>query len=251
MTVRFAIVVDDTDARRARRNEVVDLVLLERTLIDPPRGAACKRWGQQLRSTFPNATLVPYAWHLLTHAPEDGLRERGSRSLPGEDRAFGRLAPTEENAAAMGVMTQVAEALQTDTIAIRTPPGLAPGAIGRKRIGDFVRARAEQGLHVVWEPEGLWTPIEAMAAASTAHVLLPAFEGGRPQRVDDGPVLAAAGAWLRVDGAGPRRSIHGGHVDALVEHIEDRGGATLVFTGPRAAANLQLVLETLTAEDLL
>ena len=250
MTVRFAIVVDDNDARRVRRNELVGIALLERTLIDPPRGAACKTWAQQLRSTFPNATLVPYAWHLLTHAREDGLRDRGSRSLPGDDHAFGRLAPTEENAAAMGVMAQVVESLQTDTLAIRTPPGLTPGAIGRKRIAEFVRARGEQGIGVVWEPEGLWTPLEAMAAASGAQVLLPAFEGGRPQRVDDGPVLAAPGAWLRVDGAGPRRSIHGGHVDALVEHIEDLGGATLVFTGPRAAANLQLVAETLIAEDL-
>lgn len=251
MTVRFGILVDDTNARRARRSERVDIALLQRTLLDPPRAAACKRWAQMLRSTYPNATLIPYVWHLLSHAADDGLRELGSRTLPGDAAAFGRLAPTDENAAAMGVVTQCAQSLQTDTIAVRTPPGLAPGAIGRKRIGEFVKARADEGLHVIWEPQGLWTPVEAMAAASTARVMLTAFEGGRPRRVDDGPVLGAAGAWLRVDGAGPRRSIHGGHVDALIEHVEAQGQTTLVFTGPRAAANVQMVADALESEDLL
>jgi hypothetical protein len=248
------MLLDASNARSSRRNGRVDLVLLARTLVDPPRVAACRRWGQMLRRTYPNAELIPYVWHLVSHGPEDGLRNRGSRTLPGAPADFGRLAPTKETAAALEITRLCAEALETTTIAVRTPPGLTPGPVGRKRIGEFATPQAEAGFRVVWEPEGLWTPTEAMALLAphpNVDVLLAGFEGGRPRREDDEVVLATRGAWLRVDGTGTRQAIHGGHVDALVEHVDACGGGTLVFTGPRAAANLKLTVEALDADGLL
>lgn len=255
MPVRLALLIDDANARRLRGAERAQIVLLARTLIDPPRAAACRRWGEMLRRSFPEATLIPYAWHLVTHGPEDGLRKVGSRELSGPPEAFGRLVDTPSSAQAMEVVRTCAEALGTTTIAIRTPPSLTPGAIGRKRLADFHARQAATGFSLVWEPEGLWTPEEAMALSaplSGMELLVTAFEGGRPRRSEaDDRILGIRGAWLRIDGAGPRRTVHGGHLDAIAEHVDADPRATLVFAGPRAVTNLTMAADALAADGLL
>jgi hypothetical protein len=106
---------------------------------------------------------------------------------------------------------------------------------------------AAEPLHVVWEPEGLWEAPTAAALAREigASLLLPAFAGGRALRNEAGDGLAVPGAWLRVDGSGPRQAIHGGIVDELLDHAESAESTVLVFAGPRAHANLALVADAL------
>lgn len=223
----------------------VGLVLLERTLLDPPRAQALRRWSAQVRRTFPDAELVPYVWHLVTHAAEDGLLQRAARTLPGPPTAFGHLRDTREIQQAWAVSRQAAEILGTRRMALRTPSGVSPGSIGRTRLRAAVDAQRAEGFELVWEPEGLWDPPSALAVGDELgiRVILPAFEGGRPLLADEhGPVLVDARAWLRIEGRGRRPRLTPDQIDAIVDHVDAIDDAVLLFAGSHALANCRDVL---------
>ncbi len=248
MSVTLGLVLTEHNARAsAAPDPRVGLVLLERTLLDPPRAAAAKRWAPQVRRSFPAAQLLPYVWHLMSHGPDERMKERTTRTLSGPAHLFGGLQDSPQTRQAWEVTRLCADAMDSTTVVVRTPPSITPGALGRKRLRAFVEARRAEDRSVVWEPEGLW---EAPVAAAFARelgieLILPAFVGGRPLLNDDGEGLAVPGAWLRVEGAGPRRSIHGGHVDELLDHVDTASATTMIFTGPRARGNLRTVAESL------
>jgi hypothetical protein len=240
----FGLILSGDNAHGTRPDERVRLVLLERTLVDPPRAAATARWCARIRQRFPRAELVPYVWHLVSHAREDGLRERSTRRPAGADHAFGGLQTTPEVERAWEVTRLGAQACGANRIALRTPPSVSPGALGRKRIREFVAARTTEGLATIWEPEGLWEPVEALAFAGELGIetIVPAFEGGRPRWADDArTTLVGARALLRIDGTGPRARVDARQLDAIAEHLESHPDATLLFAGPRALANLGAV----------
>lgn len=248
MSVTLGLLLSPLNARARRPPDPrVGLVLLERTLHDPPRAAAARRWGQQLRRSFPEAELVPYAWHLISHGPDDGMRERTRRTLAGAPHLFGGLQQSPQTAQAWDVTRLCTEALGSSSVAVRTPPSVTPGALSRKRLREFVEARRGEGLGVVWEPEGLWEPAVAAAFAKEigATLMWPGFAGGRAVREEGSDALVPDGAWLRVDGAGPRRAIHGGHVDELLDQVDVDPDATIVFAGPRARGNLAQLADAL------
>lgn len=300
MSVTLGLLLNQHNARsRKSADPRVELVLLERTLLDPPRAAAAKRWASQIRRAYPAAQLVPYVWHLISHGPEERMGERTTRTLTGPPHLFGGVQDSPQTRQAWEVTRLLVEAMDASSVALRTPPSVTPGALGRARIRAFVearrterrrtpdaeataegqlppaaaeataegqlspaaaeatadRARPEQAdpaaeadpIHVIWEPEGLWEPPVAAAFAREigASLLLPAFAGGRALRNEDGEGLVVPGAWLRVDGSGPRQAIHGDMVDDLLEHAETAESTTLVFAGPRAQANLGLVADAL------
>ena len=241
MTPTLGLILGDANSRRLKAvAPQVRLLLLERTLFDPPRAAAAARWAEILRRQFPNAELLPYVWHLISHAVEDGLRERGSRSLAGDPHAFGGLQATPQNEQAWASLQPCLEALGAKRIVLRTPSSIAPGALGRRRIRAFVEAHREYG--VVWEPQGLWTPSEAAGFAKEGEVpmtlLHPAFEGGRPiDGVDED-------SWVRVDPVGRNTKLGGAQLDALADRIDELGegrSAVIVFSGPHALTNLRAV----------
>lgn len=249
MAVTLGLLLSQHNARARRAPDPrVGLVLLERTLLDPPRAAAAKRWAAQIRRAFPSAELVPYAWHLLTHGPDERMAERSSRTLPGAPHLFGALRDNPQTRQAWDVTRLCLEAMGSTTVALRTPPSITPGALGRARIRAFVESRRAESLQVLWEPEGLWDPLVAAAFAAELDtpLMLPAFAGGRPLRQEATDALAAPGAWLRVDGSGPRQTIHGNIIDDLLDHTESAPGDTvIIFTGPRAHPNLALLADAL------
>ena len=249
MSVTLGLLLTQHNARvRKQPDPRVELLLLERTLLDPPRAAAAKRWASQIRRAYPEAQLLPYVWHLVSHGPEERMAERTTRTLVGPPHLFGGVQDSPQTRQAWEVTRLCLEALEASTVVLRTPPSVTPGALGRARIRAFVEARrTEAGVQVVWEPEGLWEPPVAAAFAREigAPLLLPAFAGGRALRNEDGDGLVVPGAWLRVDGSGPRQAIHGGMVDDLLDHAETAESTVLVFTGPRAHANLGLVADAL------
>jgi hypothetical protein len=287
MSVTLGLLLTQHNARvRKSPDPRVELLLLERTLLDPPRAAAAKRWASQIRRAYPAAQLLPYVWHLVSHGPEERMVERTTRSLTGPPHLFGGVQDSPQTRQAWEVTRLCLEAMETSTVVLRTPPSVTPGALGRARIRAFVEARRAEGLRtpkasdpeaaakaalqpqafdpeeaakaglpgdgqtgiqVVWEPEGLWEPLVAAAFAREVGtpLLLPAFAGGRALRNEDGDGLVVPGAWLRVDGSGPRQAIHGDMVDDLLEHAETAESTVLVFTGPRAHANLGLVADAL------
>lgn len=224
----------------------VDVVLLERTLFEPPRASAAGRWATQVRRLFPNAEVIPYAWHLLSHGPDDGLRGLSSRTLEGEPHRFGSLQDSDEVARAWEAVRPCYDALGAKRIVVRTPASLTPGALGRKRLQGFVEKRRADGFEIVWEPEGLWAPAEACAFAASLNITAmgPAFVAGRPNTDEDPEVLYDRGAWLRVDAMGRRPRLSADQLDALADHLDVVPNATLVFAGPRALANLEATADS-------
>lgn len=204
------------------------------------------RWSGAIRRRFPQAELVPMAWHLVTHAREDGLRGRATRRPAGDELRFGGLQNSTEVEHAWNVTTTGAQACGAKRILLVTPPSLTPGALGRKRVQQFVERHRDDGYALVWRPEGLWEPDTACAFAKSIgiDVIVPAFEAGRPI-----PSLSAAGvlvdpaAWLGVVGHGPRGRLDARQIDALLEHVEAVPDAVIVFEGPRALANLAALAE--------
>ena len=218
----------------------VEVVLLERTLFEPPRASAAARWAKQVRRLFPNAEVIPYAWHLLSHGPDDGLRGLSSRTLEGQPHKFGGLQDSDEVARAWEAVRPCYEALGAKRLAVRTPTSLTPGAVGRKRLQTFVEKRRADGFDIVWEPEGLWAAPDAAAFASSLGITLmgPAFVAGRPNTDEDPEVMYDRAAWLRVDAMGRRPRLSADQLDAIADHLDVVPDSTLIFAGPRALANL-------------
>lgn len=243
MAPTFGVLLSEGNVGRQRTPvPEADLVLLERTLFDPPRAGAAARWAEQVRRLFPNAEPIPYVWHLVSHGPEDGLREHASRSMAGPPQAFGQLQTNPEVEQAWDAVAQTFGALDAKRVVLRTPASVSPGPVGRGRIEAFVTSRREQGFEVIWEPEGLWEPDQAAAFARSLGVPLiwRAFTGGRPVRSEeDDSILVGPDTWLRAEGMGRRPKLSADQIDALLEHLEAAPNAVIVFSGPKAIANLQ------------
>lgn len=261
---RLGVILQDEHALRAARpsrpapaeeaaDEAVDpvqLVVLRSTLLNPPRAAAARALAEQVRSVHPNAVVVPYVWHLVSHGESDGLREAGTRTLPGEARRFGHLQDTPEVQAAWEVTLRCAREMGADRVILRTPPSFTPGTINQARLAAFVEARAAEGLRVVWEIDGLWEPATTLALARKLDIdtLVPAFEGtGRPVP------QTYERRWLRVDSAGATERLRGALAESLVFALANADAlddATILFAGGRAHANLRSFARSLDAAEL-
>jgi len=244
-TPKLGVLLNDEKALHAAREaDPVDLVVLRSTLINPPRAAGARAVAQRLAALHPRASVIPYVWHLVSHGAEDGVREFGTRSLPGEARRFGHLQDTPEVREAWQTTLRCAQELAATRVLLRTPASFTPGAGNQARLAAFVAARAAEGLEVVWEAEGLWEPAQTLALARKLgmQTVVPAFDGaGRP----------FAGAlerrWLRVDGAGPTTKLRGVLGEALAHTLEAAEGpaSVVLFAGPRAYANLRAFAQEL------
>ncbi len=235
---RLGILIADEKALRAARPEdPVDLVVLRSSLVNPPRAAGAAKLRARFRSLHPEAAVHPYIWHLVSHGPKDGLRELGSRSLPGDPRSFGLLQDSAEVRAAWESTKRCADALGSNVVVLRTPASFTPGGIYRQRLRRFVEERAAEGLEIVWEAEGLWEPPATLAMARELGIttIVPAFDGtGRPFK---GKLERR---WLRIDGAGPTTHLRPALSDALLLALDESDiQTTLLFGGPRGYANLR------------
>lgn len=240
----LGVILAAVNARAGRPDDRVGVVLLERTLLDPPRLPAMTRWAAAVQRRFPNADRLAYVWHLVSHSREDGLRAKAARRPAGDDAEFGGLQVTDPATRAWDVSKLCVQACGSQRVVLRTGTSLTPGALGRKRLREFVAARRAEGISIVWEPEGLWDDEIAVAFARELGVqlLVPAFAGGRPRRVQESSdVIVDANAWLRIDGVGSRGGLDAHHIDALVAHAEQVPDATFVFSGPRALRHLGML----------
>ena len=243
---KLGVLLNDEKAlHAARETDPVALVVLRSTLINPPRAAGARALAQKLRALHPRATLVPYAWHLVSHGADDVVRDFGTRVLPGEARRFGHLQDTPEVREAWQTTLRCAQEFGSKHVLLRTPASFTPGLGNQARLAAFVEARAAEGLEVVWEAEGLWEPAQTLALARKLgmQTVIPAFDGaGRP----------FAGAlerrWLRVDGAGPTSRLRGVLGESLAHALEtaEAPAAVVLFAGPRAYGNLRAFAQELT-----
>jgi hypothetical protein len=239
---RVGVIVTTPSVLRAGcADDPVGIVALQTTFVDLPRGRAARSMGESVRKVHPEAEVMPYVWHLVSHGVADGLRSMGTRTLAGPPHQFGELQQTREVDQAWEATEACASALQARRVILRTGPSLTPGAIGRGRLQAFVARSRDAGLDLVWEPEGLW---EHDVAADLAYALglpwiAPAIVGRR--LVSDWPL----GAWLRVDGTGPGGALDERQSMGLAGLLEDNYGMdhTLVlFSGSRAYPNLRRVV---------
>lgn len=251
-TPKLGVLINEEKAlSAARETDPVALVVLRSTLINPPRAAAARTLAERVRGLHPEAALVPYVWHLVSHGAEDGVRELGTRALPGEARRFGHLQDTPEVREAWQTTLRCVQEFAAKQVVLRTPASFTPGSLGHARLTAFAEARAAEGIELVWEAEGLWEPPQTLALARRLgmQTVVPAFDGtGRP----------FAGSferrWLRVDGAGPTDRLRGILAEALafaVEGAEEAAedGPVILFAGPRAYANLRSFARELALED--
>lgn len=240
------ILSDERGLQAARAADSVDFVVLRSTLLNPPRQAAARRLASKIQELHPRAEVIPYAWHLVTHGPDDGLRALGTRALPGEPLRFGRLQETPEVQAAWDTTLACAEALGTQKIVLRTPAGLTPGPVGMKRLRAFFHAQRERGIELIWEAEGLWEDRELSALAREYGVvnLVSTFDlTGRLLR------RSFENCWLRVDSAGATERLGPLAEELALELDEGEAPTTVLFAGHRNYANLRALSAVLPARD--
>lgn len=226
------------DLRAARSDDPVDLVVLRQTLHNPPREAGARSIASSIQERFPDAAVIPYVWHLVSHGPQDGLWGEGTRTLAGEPQRFCRLQDTPEVAAAWQITLQIAGVFGASQVVLRTPPGLTPGAIGEARLRAFATARAAEGIELLWESDGLWDEptITRLTRELGMYAIAPALSAtGRP------PKKIPPRRWLRVDGLGGRRDLRAGPAEGLAMLLEAaEEPTTVLFAGPRAFENLRV-----------
>jgi hypothetical protein len=238
-TPKLGILASDEKAfHAARESDPVSLVALRSTLINPPRAAGARAVAQHILGLHPRASLLPYVWHLVSHGPEDHLRELATRSLPGEARRFGHLQDTPEVREAWQTSLRCAQEFGSARVLLRTPASFTPSGANYGRITAFAEARKAEGIELVWEAEGLWEPAQTLSLARKLgmQTVIPAFDGaGRPYMGD------LERRWLRVDGAGPTSRLRGVLAEALAHQLAsaDADEAIVLFAGPRAYANLR------------
>jgi len=236
------ILRDDAELRRGRKEDRVGVVLWSGTLTDPPRTAAARALGDRIRRVHPDAEVIPYAWHLVTHGVDDRPRQRGTRTLAGSLPRFGLLQDSAEVEHAWDGTRRCMEALRATRVVLATPPGFTPGALGRRRLEAFARRRRDEGIQLLWEPEGLWTSsqVAALAAKTGVTPILRGLEGGRAVRG------FPPSAWARAQGMPRRPRLQGASLTALLELVDGLDGPTTVlFAGPHAQRNLRAFLEEL------
>ena len=248
-TPKLGILASDEKAfHAARESDPVSLVVLRSTLVNPPRSAGARSVAENIKKLHPYASLVPYVWHMVTHGPEDHLRELASRSLPGEPRRFGHLQSTLEVQDAWQTTLRCAQAFGARQVLLRTPASFTPSGANHSRLAAFAEARAAEGIELVWEAEGLWEPAQTLSVARKLgmQTVIPAFDGaGRPFNG------SLERRWLRVDGAGPTTKLRGILAESLVHSMVHADvAAPVLFAGPRAYANMRaFAIELTITED--
>jgi hypothetical protein len=243
MPMRLGVVIDDESLlRAAKAHDPVDVVVLRSTFLNPPRAAAARRIAERIRTLHPNAELIPYAWHYLTHEPGDGIVVGSNRSLEGAG-SYGHLRG-DARAQVWSIIEIYAEAMSASRVVIRTPPSFSPGSLSRRRFKSFVESIGPEGLELLWEPQGLWETAQAavFAAEFGVEVIAPVFSM-------TGALLDFEGAnWLRIGGSKDAR-LQSSHAEILADALaeldldddldDDDEQLTLLFDGPRAYANLR------------
>jgi hypothetical protein len=236
-TLRLGLVVAEPSAlERVRPDDDVALVVLRNTLLDMPRASSARRIGERVHARLPRVQLVPYAWHFVTHAPDDRLPGRGERSVDGELARTGHLSDSPEVLEAWAATVRAAQGMGATHVVLRTPIGFAPGVRGRKRLENFVGTHASEGLSLVWEPEGLWSPEGAGALSARLGVTLMA-----PPPADG--ALEVSGRWIVIGTGGSPAELRGGAAEELVDDLADSDAetATVLFAGSAGLKNLRRV----------
>jgi hypothetical protein len=231
--MRFGIELDDTRALRGgRSSDAVAVVMLRSWLANLPRTSSAVALSKRIVDQHGDVDLIPFAWHYVTHTPEDGLSDRATRAVPGEG-PHGHLRGEPAGGKAWNMTLEMAERIGANAVALATPVSFSPGAVGRRRLSEF---SARSRLPLVWEPQGLWDSDLAVRVASPLGVSV-MVRG-----------LGLTGRPAETHGAGFIR-VHGGRLparlaEALVAELEDQE-CTVICAGQGAYSNVRALSQAL------
>jgi len=245
------VITDERQIGRGRADDGVGLVTLRTTMLDMPRAAGARRSADRIGAAHPGAQRGVYAWHYLTHASDDALTGRGTRTLDAGTEPVGHLREGGVLDQAWTTTMTALSALEGSFVVLRTPPSFSPGTLSRRRLANFV-ARVRDGAKLVWEPEGMWSPEETVAVAGELdiNVMLPAFSSAGRAAEYDAPWSSV---WRRVGGMGARPELSSAAAEVLAFELADAWEADpaadpviVMFEGERAHANLRRFRRALT-----
>jgi hypothetical protein len=236
---RLGIILDqDAGLRPGKSSDPVDFVLLRSCFVNLPRASGARALAKRIHGLHPDAELIPFAWHYLTHESGDGAFDRGTRTLDGDPRAYGHLRETPEVAQAWTAVESCADGLGARRLVLHTPPSFSPGSTSRSRLKSFVRAHAAHQF--VWQPSGLWSTAEALAIGLPlgVEVLDAALPASGKLDAD------AEGSWILVNGERDGRMSPAQAeilADTLCERLEEDPAAEfhIAFGGHRAYGNMR------------
>jgi hypothetical protein len=195
-----------------RPHAEIDIVAARWTLLEAPRAPGARALGAAVRAAHGTADLWVYAWHYVTHRPEDGVAGRARRTLTGD---HGHFRSTEAVRSAWDTTARLAAESGARGVILRTPASFTPGSQARAAL----RAFADRSdIPLAWEPEGLWEPEPASDFARELGVRLilkTAFSHELPGRAED---------WVAVE-----QRLGGAARDALAEGLLE--GRTVLFAG--------------------
>src|SRR5262245_30105289 len=131
MPLRLGVLVDDLVLGGAKPDDPVEIVVVRSTFLNPPRAAAAKRQAERAREIHHDATLIPYAWHYVTHEQGDGIEVGSNRALETTGK-YGHFRSTPDVAQAWNVASICADAWDSSMLVVRTPTSFSPGSLSRK-----------------------------------------------------------------------------------------------------------------------
>ena len=132
---------------------VVDVFELKDTFYVQPKPSTLARWRD--KTTF---CFAVRAWQLITHRPGSSGYPRLASSQWDPDCSYGHFADNEAVSAAYERTRQCAKALNARYIVFDTPASFTPTQENIRRLERFFSSIERDGRHLVWQPQGVWSP---------------------------------------------------------------------------------------------
>jgi uncharacterized protein YecE (DUF72 family) len=148
-----------------RRHSALEL---QQSFFEPPRAAALGRLREQAPPGF---AFIVRAWQLITHEPgSPGYRRLASQ--PARPDACGLFRESELVREATARTWATARALGAVAISFETPASFSPSATHRERLARYFEDVDREGLHLIWDPRGVWSQEAARAVCGDLGLTL-------------------------------------------------------------------------------
>lgn len=194
-------------ARYFRRLSALEL---QQSFFEPPRAAALTRLRAQAPAGF---AFVLRAWQLITHEPgSPGYRRL--RAAPTAPDACGHFRASELVREATERTWAAARDLGARALLFETPASFSPSAVQRERLARYFEAVDRQGLHLVWDPRGVWSHEGALAVCRDLGLVL-CRDPGAPDFVPPSPGEVA---YFKLQGMGRRGPVPEDDLLPVLEH---------------------------------
>jgi uncharacterized protein YecE (DUF72 family) len=183
---------------------------LQQSFFEPPRTAALTRLRGQAPARF---AFVLRAWQLITHEPgSPGYRRL--RAAPTAPDACGLFRATELVREATARTFAAARDLGARAVLFETPASFSPSAVHRERLARYFETVEREGLALIWDPRGVWSPEGALAVCKDLGLVL-CRDPGAPDFL---PPAEGEVAYFKLQGMGRRGPVPEDDLLPILEH---------------------------------